>query len=95
MKPKLKIEIGKTYNRLKVVKSIKTQSSSATFKCECCCGKICIATASQLFHGKKKSCGCQKIDSAKELCIERNTTHGLSHTKEYTKIYQDRTRLKH
>lgn len=96
MRPKLKIEIGTIHNRLKVIKEVESKNTTAAiFECECSCGKICNATAAQLVHGKKKSCGCQKIDSAKKLCIDRNTTHGLSHTREYTKIYQDRTRIRH
>ena len=95
MREKLKIEIGKTYNRLTVVKQLESDGGSAKFECKCLCGNVCQANASQLFHSKKKSCGCQKIDSAKILCVERNTTHGLSHTKKYAKTYQDRTREKH
>lgn len=83
MGKRLLIIIGKKYNKLTVIKSM----GGGIFECNCECGVICN-------HSKKKSCGCQKIESARQLCIKRKT-HGLSHTKEYTKIYGQRTREKH
>lgn len=35
--------------------------------CQCDCGKICLITTNDLKQGKRTSCGCQKINRAKEL----------------------------
>lgn len=91
MRQRLLITIGHTYERLTVLKAVK----SNVFECECDCGQITTANSVQLFRGKKKSCGCQKIDSARNLCIKKNTTHGQSKTKEYKKESDKKYREKH
>lgn len=49
------------------------------WSCKCDCGQIHATTGFKLRSGAVKSCGC--LDQ--ERLLERNTTHGLSHTKEY------------
>lgn len=90
MRKPLNIKIGETHNRLKVISQIKTN----LFECLCSCGNICLATSVQLYHNKKKSCGCLKREAAKNLCIQRNTTHGLSKTKEYKRNQDRKNRIK-
>lgn len=48
--------------------------------CQCNCGEFCEVTSSQLANGKTRSCGCL----SKELSSVRNSTHGMSSSKEYS-----------
>lgn len=90
MRKRIEINIGDIYNRL----TVRNHLCSNVYECECQCGNICSATASQLKYQRKKSCGCQKIDSAKALCISR-ATHRLSKTKEYKALSNKRYRDTH
>lgn len=51
--------------------------------CKCDCGNLKSVSSSALTSGDSKSCGCLHKSKAKEACINRNTSHGLSKTKEY------------
>lgn len=50
--------------------------------CLCDCGNYAIAQASQLKSGNTKSCGCRKIEAAKENAA-KNVKHGEIHTRLY------------
>lgn len=45
------------------------------WECLCSCGEKCFVSSNNLNSGNTKSCGC--------LVLDTNTTHGMSHTKEY------------
>lgn len=69
---------GKQYGRLLVLRRSKYKPHTGTginWLCRCSCGKYTSVSAHSLVRNRTKSCGC--------LSIERSTTHGLSHTKEY------------
>lgn len=71
---------GKTFWRLKVLSRGKTTpSNNIYYHCECECGKKKEIAYSSLTSGISKSCGCLR----KEMSIERFTTHGLKHTRQY------------
>jgi hypothetical protein len=53
------IQIGHLYNSLKVLEFSHTDKlGHKIWKCECCCGKLCLQPSRYL--GKTKSCGCQR-----------------------------------
>lgn len=55
----------------------------ALFLCKCDCGKTIEVRAQSLRQGHTKSCGCFNSDQKRDICIERNTTHGLTGTRTY------------
>lgn len=64
--------IGKTFNRLTVLRFSKTKHNH--LDCVCSCGQTTIALASSIKFGNTKSCGClQKSKASKRLI-----THGLA-----------------
>lgn len=82
--------IGKTYNRLTILKefSVKTEKGKNRTMCECLCscGNTHIARKYAVTQGKSKSCGC----ITKEIAIEKarkmgksNTTHQMSRSRLY------------
>lgn len=73
--------IGKTFNRLTVVKlSDKTYSNGTKlYTCLCYCGQYSEASAGSLVSGHTKSCGCLVRETIGKL----NRTHGKSRTPEY------------
>jgi len=68
--------IGKTFNRLTVIKYLGAVSSKRDvyWTCKCKCGGSIDTTTYRLRSGKTKSCGCTR----RESLTERNTTHGHS-----------------
>lgn len=69
--------IGKTFNRLTVIKEVERGNfNRRKFLCKCSCGKETVIDLQSLITGHIKSCGCLTIESA--------TTHGL--TKEYRRL---------
>jgi len=67
------------YGRLSIEKEIESVKGRRRFICICKCGKKGVKWLSHLVHGKSKSCGCL----SKEMKIKRNTTHGLTKTREF------------
>lgn len=51
--------------------------------CRCACGVTRSVPQACLTHGESRSCGCLSKELAAELCLSRNTTHGLSGSPEY------------
>jgi hypothetical protein len=52
-------------------------------KCKCECGGFITVKLNNLVNGTVKSCGCIKKEINRKRMIERNTSHGHSHTKLY------------
>ena len=67
---------GNKYNMLTVIGVDKQINGIVYWWCKCDCGKITSVRGANLKNGCVKSCGCLRYKT-------RNTTHGLSNTKEY------------
>lgn len=65
------LRYGDRFGRLRVV----GYDGRSKWRCECDCGSVISANASNLTRGSSRSCGC--------LRSETQRTHGLSRTKEY------------
>ena len=75
--------VGQRYGKLLVVKSLtKRSGTSVVWQCLCDCGNVADVSSNNLQSGQTKSCGCL----LGEVLAKRNTTHGLSKTKEYDRI---------
>lgn len=75
---------GQRFGRLLV----KTRSGThklggAIFECTCDCGNVVQVRAQSLRQCHTKSCGCLNSDQKRDICIERNTSHGQTGTKTY------------
>ena len=81
MNHNFKDETGKRYSRLLVIKLMpdRNKYKRAVFECLCDCGATIYCEGGNLRSGNSKSCGCYNIDSI----INRNTTHGMSKTREH------------
>lgn len=51
--------------------------------CRCDCGNEKAVRANILRSGASRSCGCLNIDVHRQVCIDRNTTHGRANTPLY------------
>ncbi len=71
-----KVEVGMVFSRLTVVSQFKHYKK---WNCTCECGAITTVPECHLVSGNTKSCGCLKRD----VTINRNTSHGMSHLPEY------------
>jgi hypothetical protein len=71
------------YGRWTVIKRVGTKTGGALWLCKCDCGNMGEVRSNALRAGKSKSCGCYNKDVHREMCIERNTTHGLTKTRTY------------
>lgn len=79
----------KQFGRLKVIeKTDKRKNGHVVWLCECSCGNEVYISSDSLQSGNTQSCGCLH----KELLIERSTTHGLTGTKEYMRILNNKRR---
>lgn len=82
---------GERFGRLvavKYVQSDKRKKKDGTRRegkwlCACDCGMTTMVTASDLVHGRTRSCGCL----LRETTIKRMTTHGGTHTRLFTIWY--------
>lgn len=70
---------GQKYGRLQVVSKSdhKDKSNHSLWNCKCECGNTTAVSLCHLTSGKIKSCGCLR----NEKTVERNTTHGKTHTR--------------
>lgn len=66
---------GKRYGRLTAIRHVGKQN----WLCRCDCGKEVVVDGRNLTCGHTKSCGCLKLERARE----RNTTHGCSKSRLY------------
>lgn len=75
---------GQRFGRWLVIKRVGTNNhGSPTWKARCDCGIVKIINGMALRQGASKSCGCYNKDVHREVCLKRNTTHGLVHSKAY------------
>lgn len=65
---------GRVFERLTVVKLVKTEKGHTHWECICECGKTSISTSCNLIRGNTRSCGCLKL----ETTATANKTHGMS-----------------
>jgi hypothetical protein len=73
----LKVEIGRTYNFLTVVKPLRKEKRVGTiYECLCECGNVTEANATQLVRGNKKSCGCFARKVSRENMIAVHESKG-------------------
>jgi hypothetical protein len=73
--------INKKFNRLVVIKRKGSDKyKNILWICRCDCGKTSIVSSNSLNSGNTKSCGCLKIEIAKES----NSIHGLCKSPAYT-----------
>lgn len=71
---------GKRFGKLTVIKRLRSnKKQNVVWLCKCDCGNFTEATTDLLNKGEKLSCGCRN----REALLERNTTHGLTHTRLY------------
>ena len=71
---------GLRFGRLAVEFYAGAVKGHATWVCSCSCGNWCRVRGSHLTDRRSNSCGCYAIDFVRA----RQTTHGLSHTPEYS-----------
>jgi hypothetical protein len=72
---------GRRFGRLLVQEFAGINSAGlAAWNCLCDCGKTKILPGAYLTGGRTKSCGCYRQDKARA----DHTTHGMTHTKEFT-----------
>jgi hypothetical protein len=88
--------IGKSFNRLTVIKEVdknipNNTSKSRLFLCQCSCGELKTVSYSHIIGNYIKSCGCLHIEQSKInqlLCVKRgedspNFKHGMRHSRIY------------
>lgn len=76
----LKDLTGLRFGRLTVIERAgNNKQKRATWRCQCDCGIEVVVASNDLINGDTRSCGCFRS----ELLIERNTSHGLRHTRLY------------
>lgn len=83
-----KQHIGEKHGRLTILKDlpdlIKNNLKIRIVSVSCDCGTIYESRLHSILNGSVRSCGCATKDVARKLCIDRNTTHGDSKSKEYS-----------
>ena len=72
---KLRDLSGMKFGRLTVLRLQEIRKRHSYWVCECECGEQVIARQGGLASGRKKSCGCYRID--------KMTTHGMNKTRVY------------
>lgn len=87
MAEKLIINKGDRYNMLTIIEEIdKDKNGQRRFLCQCDCGNTSTPYLLSLRNKTKpiKSCGCETKRVASQMCIDRNTTHGMPQDKYYS-----------
>ena len=75
---------GQRFNRWTVLaRDADYRPGFPKWRCICDCGTEVVVRGQALRDGTSKSCGCQRVDSSRKTCIERNTTHGKSGIPEF------------
>lgn len=79
--------VGNKYGRLTILNDehdiVVNGLNVRIVKCKCDCGTVYTPRLHSLTNGSILSCGCLHKEKAKQTCIERNTTHSDSDSKEY------------
>lgn len=73
---------GKVFGRWTVLHLYASYSPRPMWVCECTCGAQRPVAGSNLRSGKSTSCGCAKIEAARESGKQR-TRHGMRNSTEY------------
>lgn len=77
---------GYKFGRLVAIKfSHADKSGNAYWLCRCDCGQSKIVRYFHLYSKNTQSCGCFKGEKMSERTIILFTTHGMSHSKEYSR----------
>jgi len=79
---------GHDFGRLTCIRRVDppesvVNSRSRYYLCQCSCGNEVVVQLSDLLRGHTKSCGCLCSELSAERVRLRNTTHGMSDTREY------------
>jgi hypothetical protein len=72
---------GQRFGRLIVQNVNRLGSRGRYWQCLCDCGNTKFIVGYDLKSGKTQSCGCIQKEKARESAKNRNTTHGMTHTK--------------
>lgn len=75
---------GKKFNRLLVIKYLKSHKWQSFWLCKCDCGNYNEVSSNALCSNNTKSCGCLKMESL----LKRSTKHSMSKDRFY-KIYNN------
>lgn len=82
--PKLRDLTNQSFGRLKVIKRCGVNpKGKATWECICECGISKVIVGQSLYDGSSKSCGCLNLEQKRDICLKRNTTHGMRRTQAY------------
>lgn len=75
---------GQTFGRWTVTgRTGSTAFGAAKWACVCECGNKKNIGSQTLRTGGSKSCGCYNVDVHREICIVRNTSHGMARSDEH------------
>jgi hypothetical protein len=75
---------GLRFTRWTVIRRAGNNSSgTALWLCRCSCGTERSIRGTELRYGQSTSCGCLMREISRDLCIRRNTTHGMTRSVEY------------
>lgn len=75
-------ETGKRYGRLLVLEvALSRKSKAPLYRCKCDCGNETMTDGTKLRNGDKRSCGCLRRETTREL--GHRSTHGLRYVSEY------------
>jgi len=77
---KIEVKKGERYERLVVIKEIRTFKKRRRFLCQCDCGNKTKVILDSLRRGNTKSCGCLHREKIKKMG-GKNKTHGMSNTR--------------
>lgn len=80
---KISVLPGQVYSMLTTLREVEPYISTNNekvrmFECQCSCGEIKSIRLSALRSKRTKSCGCLAKKTARETCVKRNTSHGLT-----------------
>lgn len=76
---------GQKFGRLIVLSKSSTQRNRRwLWNCKCICGNEKLIDGQTLRSGESNSCGCLNDEQKRNICIKRNTTHGLAHNRIYS-----------
>ena len=81
---------GQRFDRLLVLSYAESRYGAPYWLCLCACGEQKIVAGKSLKKKRTKSCGCLN----KEMTMARATTHGKSHTPQYSMWYSAKKRAK-
>jgi len=81
------MEPGLRFTHLKTI-CLKSRGKHHKWECICDCGKVVVVQKYNLISGNSKSCGCMK----NALISIKNSTHKMSHSKEWVSFTGMRTR---